>query len=127
MKAESSNHHTYNKDLKSLARSLRKNMTKSEACLWKYVLKGRRLKGYQFNRQRPVINYIADFMCKELNLIIEVDGITHNDEDVIRNDKFRQQKLEEAGFYVMRFSDEEVLNHINNVQQRIETWIDEHS
>jgi very-short-patch-repair endonuclease len=127
MKAESSSHHTYNKDLKSLARSLRKNMTKSEACLWKYVLKGRRLKGYQFNRQRPVINYIADFMCKELNLIIEVDGITHNDEDVIRNDKFRQQKLEEAGFYVMRFSDEEVLNHINNVQQRIETWIDEHS
>ena len=59
-------------------------MTKAEACLWKYVLKARQLKGFQFRRQRPVLNYIADFMCKELMLIIEVDGITHHDEEAIK-------------------------------------------
>ena len=53
-------------------------MTKAEACLWKYVLKGRMMKEYQFRRQRPVLQYVADFMCKELKLIIEVDGSSHN-------------------------------------------------
>ena len=66
----------YNKNLQSFANINRKNMTKAEACLWKFVLGGRQMMGYQFRRQRPVLNYIADFMCKELNLIIEVDGIT---------------------------------------------------
>lgn len=73
---EKNNKH-YNKDLQPFAKDLRSDMTKAEACLWKYVLKARMIKGYQFRRQRPVLNYIADFMCKELILIIEVDGITH--------------------------------------------------
>lgn len=123
MKARNSNYYAYNKNLKGLARGLRKNMTKAEACIWKYVLQGRRMKGYQFRRQRPVLNYIADFMCKELNLIIEVDGITHHDPEVRKNDQKRQKELEKAGFYVMRFSDEEVLNHINSVYRAIEDWI----
>ena len=83
------------------------------------------MQGYQFNRQRPVLDYIADFMCKELSLIIEVDGITHEDEEVVKKDAFRQQQLQNAGFSVLRFSDDEVLNNINNVHQTIETWIDE--
>jgi very-short-patch-repair endonuclease len=58
--------HEYNKNLQPFANKLRKNITKAEACLWKYVLKAKQLKGYQFRRQRPVLNYIADFMCKEL-------------------------------------------------------------
>ena len=49
-------------------------MTKAEACLWKYVLRASRMKGYGFRRQRPIMNYIADFMCKELMLVIEVDA-----------------------------------------------------
>ena len=57
-------------------------MTKAEACLWKYVLRAGKMKSFQFRRQRPVLNYIADFMCKELMLIIEVDGITDSWEDV---------------------------------------------
>ena len=55
-------------------------MTKAEACLWKYVLRAGQLKSYQFRRQRPILNYVADFMCMELMLIIEVDGITHHSE-----------------------------------------------
>jgi very-short-patch-repair endonuclease len=66
-------------------------MTKAEACLWKYVLRARQMKGYQFGRQRPVLNYIADFMSKELRLMIEVDGITHDVKLV--NDKHRTDEL----------------------------------
>lgn len=95
-------------------------MTKAEACLWKYVLRAGGMVGFTFRRQRPVLNYIADFMCKELMLIIEVDGITHSYEEVAENDIKRQKCLEEAGFKVLRFSDGEVLNQIDAVYQSIE-------
>ena len=83
MEANKDNYHLYNTRLQPFANKLRKDMTKAEACLWKYALRARQMKGYQFRRQRPVINFIADFMCKELMLVIEVDGITHHDEKVI--------------------------------------------
>jgi very-short-patch-repair endonuclease len=86
MTEEYSNHY-YNKNLQPNANRLRKEMTKAEACLWKYVLRAGKMKGFQFRRQRPVLNYIADFMCKELMLVIEVDGITHQWEEVIKNDE----------------------------------------
>lgn len=99
-------------------------MTKAEACLWKYALKARMMKGYQFRRQRPVLSYIADFMCQELKLIIETDGLTHDFEEVYKNDLIRQAKLEEAGFTVVRFNDSEVLNRMSNVRQHIEQVIE---
>jgi very-short-patch-repair endonuclease len=114
----------YNPRLKSFANDLRKNMTKAEACLWKYALKEKKLRGYQFRRQRPVLQYIADFMCKELNLIIEVDGFSHHLEKTIIKDRKKQKDLEKAGFYVMRFSDDEVLKDIRNVILTLENWID---
>lgn len=70
-----------------MARAMRKNMTKAEACLWKYALRAGQMNGYTFYRQRPVLNYIADFLCKELNLIIEVDGITHLDKETLEKDE----------------------------------------
>jgi very-short-patch-repair endonuclease len=82
------------------------------------------MKGYQFRRQRPVLNYIADFMCKELNLIIEIDGITHSYEEVTQKDQKRTVDLEGLGFTVLRFTDEEVLHHIENVQANIGDWIE---
>ncbi len=123
MKPSSSNNYRYNKYLASYANDLRKNMTKAEACLWKYVLRAGSMKGFTFRRQRPVLQYIADFMCKELHLIIEVDGITHTYEEVADNDKRRQADLEKAGFTVIRFTDEEVLHHINTVSQEIEDQV----
>ncbi len=122
--ALSNNNFLYSKGLKSNAHTLRESMTKAEACLWKYVLQGRRLKGHQFRRQRPVLNFIADFMCKELNLIIEVDGITHTYENVAGKDYLRQKKLAEAGFTVLRFTDDEVLKDIDRVKIYLEDWID---
>jgi very-short-patch-repair endonuclease len=122
--ALSNNNFLYNKGLKLNAQALRKSMTKAEACLWKYVLQGQSLRGHQFRRQRPVLNFIADFMCKELNLIIEVDGITHTYENVAGKDSLRQKKLEEAGFTVLRFTDDEVLKDIARIKICLEDWID---
>ena len=85
--ADMHSNNNYNKNLQPYANRLRKEMTKAEACLWKYILRAGKMKGFQFRRQRPVLNYIADFMCKELMLVIEVDGITHHVEEVIRNDE----------------------------------------
>ena len=98
-------------------------MTKAEACLWKYALRASQMKGYGFRRQRPVLNYIADFMCKELMLIIEVDGITHQDKDVIENDKLRSARLEAAGFTVLRFTDDDVLKNMKGIISMLEDWI----
>jgi len=124
--ASKSNNYHYNKNLQQYANKLRKEGTKAEACLWKYVLKSGLLKGYKFRRQRPVLNYIADFMCPDLLLIIEVDGITHLDEEVIIKDKIRQKALEEAGFTVIRFNDEEVLRDIQNVERVLEAYVEDY-
>ena len=82
------------------------------------------MKGYQFRRQRPVINYIADFMCKELMLVIEVDGYSHQFEEVIRKDERKQAALETAGFTVLRFNDHEVLTDMKGVIEYLEDWIE---
>ena len=120
MKALQENNLLYKKTLRKFAHENRYQATKAEACLWKYALRAKRMKGYTFNRQRPVLNYIADFMCKELKLVIEVDGYSHTLDEVIRKDKIRQMNIEEAGFTVIRFTDSEVLKGIENVKRAIE-------
>jgi very-short-patch-repair endonuclease len=79
----------YNPKLKQLARNLRNNSTFSEVLLWN-ELKGRKMKGYQFLRQKPIGNFIVDFFCSKLNLIIEIDGDSHDTEEVHKADKNRQ-------------------------------------
>ncbi len=124
MKNQFENHH-YNKALQPYASRLRKEMTKAEACLWKYILRARQLKGYSFKRQRPVMKYIANFMCKKLMLIIEVDGITHHSEEALKKDDIREKELESAGFTVLRFDDGQILNNISNVHAFLSDWIDQ--
>jgi very-short-patch-repair endonuclease len=115
----------YNKSLQPYANNLRGSMTKAEACLWKYALKSRQLKGYSFRRQRPILSYIADFACLELKLVIEVDGYTHSLDDTIIKDQIKQEDLERAGFHVIRFIDEEVLRDMRNVILKLESFIEE--
>ena len=115
----------YNKALKTFANTNRKNMTKAEACIWKYLLSRKQMMGFQFRRQRPVLNYIADFMCKEIMLIIEIDGITHKWDEIAEKDIFRQKELEAIGFTVLRFRDEEVLNDMTNVNRTITAYIED--
>lgn len=125
MKATKENHNLYNKILQPFAHENRYQMTKAEACLWKYALRAKMMCGYTFNRQRPVLNYIADFMCKELKLIIEVDGYSHTLDEVIEKDIRKQNDLEKAGFTVIRFTDEEVLKRIEEVRRSLEIKIEE--
>ncbi|MEO7311648.1 MAG: endonuclease domain-containing protein [Chitinophagaceae bacterium] len=118
------NHYLYNNRLQPNANKLRKTMTKSEACLWKYLLKESQMKGYVFRRQRPILDYIADFMCKELLLVIELDGVSHFDADVIRKAERKQRDLENAGYTVLRFWDSDVLERIGWAQSSILDWIE---
>ena len=108
----------YNPKLKELAKKLRQNMTFSEVKLWN-ELKSGQLMGYDFDRQRPIGNYIVDFFCKDLQLALEVDGITHLDEKVIEKDKIRQEDLEELGVYFLRFDALLVVNKVEAAVREI--------
>jgi very-short-patch-repair endonuclease len=110
---------------KKLAKRLRQNMTFSEVKLWN-ELKNGRLMGYDFDRQRPIANYIVDFYCKDLKLALEVDGITHEDERVKRKDKLRQQELEAMGVHFIRFNALLVINKVESAVKEIERWIIEY-
>ena len=88
--------------------------------LWKY-LKGKQMLGFDFDRQRPIGNYIVDFYCKDLMLAIEIDGESHNDK--ADYDAKRQAWLERQGITVLRFYDWEVKEDALAVAQAIENWI----
>lgn len=104
------------KDLTQLARQLRKNSTDAERMLWKH-LRNRQLNNLKFRRQQPIGNYIVDFVCFENKLIIEVDGGQHapnRESDAIRTDW-----LENQGYHVLRFWNNDVLKNTEGVIQRI--------
>jgi very-short-patch-repair endonuclease len=113
----------YNTKLKELARQLRNNSTISEIKLWQQ-LKGKQMLGYDFHRQKPLLNFIADFYCYELQLVIELDGYSHQFEEVQIKDAFKQNQLEELGLTVLRFQDKDVLRDMNNVMRGIKNYIE---
>lgn len=110
----------YNPKLKLRARELRKQGVLSEVLLWAQ-LKGRKMRGYQFMRQKPVGEYIVDFYCSTLQLVIEIDGESHNGR--FDYDMGRQQFLESLGLTVLRFNDVEAKRDVENVVMAIEGWI----
>jgi len=110
----------YNKILKPYARKHRNNSTKAEIRLWSKLLRNKQMLGFPFLRQRPIDNYIADFFCKELKLIIETDGITHHSDEARIKDKIREKRLIELGYHLIRFDDAEVMWDIENVRLEIE-------
>ncbi len=103
----------YNSSLKPLARELRKEGTKGEALLWKKVLRARSMEGYQFNRQYPIGDYIVDFICRKLKLVIEIDGSSHLMKG--QEDRKRQDDLERGGYKILRFTENEVVYRIDDV------------
>ena len=98
------------------AKSLRKNQTEAESKLWHY-LRNKQLHGFKFRRQQPLGNYIVDFVCFEKKLIIEVDGGQHAENGDA--DLRRTQWLNERGYRVIRFWNNEVLNHCSGVLDKI--------
>jgi very-short-patch-repair endonuclease len=81
--------------------------------------------GYDFDRQKPINNYIVDFFCNELMLAIEIDGISHDYKVV--EDEMRQSKLESLGIRFLRFNDSDVKENIEGVVTSIRNWILEHT
>lgn len=112
----------YNPRLKLLARELRNNSTKTEIMLWK-ELKGKFAGKYDFHRQKPLDNYIADFFCYELKLVIELDGITHEWEETQKKDFAKECRLNELGLNVLRFDDDEVYDRFEQVLQTIRDYV----
>ena len=93
-------------------RQLRQNMTSAERTLWQH-LRGKRLGGYKFRRQQPFGGYILDFVCSEVKLVIEIDGGQHANQTAY--DEARTQYLQNLGFSVMRFWNNEVLQQTDAV------------
>jgi very-short-patch-repair endonuclease len=120
--ASPENYHHCSGHLKNRARELRRRMTKSEKILWQ-MLRKRSIYGCLFTRQRPVLDYVADFMCMEQLLIIESDGCIHETEEQMKKDKRRDKELTDAGFTVMRFKDWEIIASPNEVYADIKKWI----
>jgi very-short-patch-repair endonuclease len=103
----------------SKAQSLRANMTEAEIYLWNR-LKLNQFLELKFRRQHPIGIYIVDFYCHQYKLIIEVDGDYHLNLDQIEKDKNRSDFLSFQGLKVVRFSNEQVINKIESVLDKIE-------
>ncbi|MER9328664.1 endonuclease domain-containing protein [Mesorhizobium sp. M0488] len=100
------------------ARSMRKVMTDAELKLWN-ELRAHRLMGLGFRRQSPIAGYIIDFACPQKKLVVEVDGSQHGDADPAMADAIRTKRLEQDGWIVLRFWNDDVIHDIDNVCQHI--------
>ena len=114
----------YNPALKELARELRNNMTFAEKATWR-MLNGKQFKGYDFHRQKPIGEFIADFYCYDLRLVIEIDGITHLDKDVIKKDRIKSQYFNSIGLNILRITDDLVLGNWMMVEKELIRYIKE--
>jgi very-short-patch-repair endonuclease len=103
-------------DRKIPARELRRAQTDAEEKLWSR-LRNRRLGGFKFRRQFPIATFTADFCCVENRLVVEVDGIQH--QDTTDMDENRTHCLKERGFRVIRFWNAEVLENMDSVCEHI--------
>ncbi|MDO8414348.1 MAG: endonuclease domain-containing protein [Gallionellaceae bacterium] len=114
MKGQTNQHILANK----LQRKLRKTMTDAEKKLWQQ-LRGKQFDGYKFRRQHPFDDFILDFVCLEAKLVVEVDGGQHFESS---RDKTRDGVLTQAGFRVVRFWNNQVLNEMESVVEFI--WLE---
>ena len=115
----------YNRMIKEIAKELKNHTTEAETLIWQMV-GYKKIKGYQFQRKRALGNYIADFYCYLLRLVIEIDGISHLYEDVQKNDKIKEQYFNSLGLIVLRFTDDLVLGNWNLVERELIKYIEEY-
>ena len=106
------------------AKRLRRTQTDAERLLW-FRMRDRRLDGLKFKRQMPIYRYVVDFCCSEARLIVELDGGQHN----VRKeaDAVRTKKLEELGYLVLRFWNNDVFDNIDGVLETIVSTAKQHS
>jgi len=112
----------YDAKLKPLSKELRKKSTLAEILLWNQ-LKGSKMLGFGFLRQKPIEKYIVDFYCPKLKLVIEIDGDSHREK--FENDQTRENDLKALGLHVLRFTDRKVKQDMSNVLWGIQCWIEQ--
>ena len=112
----------HNKYLTPLAKELRKNMTKEEKHLWYDFLHNHKAR---FTKQKVLGMYIEDFYSAKANLVIELDGSQHNEEENAQYDEERTKYLEEFGVKVLRFKNNEITNNFINVCNYIDKIVNE--
>lgn len=93
-------------------------MTDAEKTLW-LKIRSKQLKGYRFYRQKPLGNFIVDFYCPKVNLVIELDGGQHYSEEGKAKDNQRDSYLKGMGLHILRFSDREVFENMRGVLEKI--------
>ncbi|MCR5014059.1 MAG: endonuclease domain-containing protein [Bacteroidales bacterium] len=103
--------------LKEFAKENRNNMTPAEKILWEELRNSKT--GYKFRKQHPIGDYIADFICIEKKLVIEVDGGYHNTMEQQQNDEVRTIDIEKMGYSVIRFTNDEVEKQLTTVISKI--------
>ena len=111
----------YNKSLTTLTRENRSNPTAAENRIWQKVLRMRQFSDYKFLRQKPVGDYIVDFYCAGLQLVIEIDGDSHA--ETAEYDAERTKFLGSLGLRVIRFSNDDVLRNIEGVYEELSKTI----
>lgn len=103
---------------KHVTRKLRRDQTPWESKLWQ-VLRNRNIEGLKFRRQFKIGNYVVDFVCLSKKLVIELDGGHHSESRQKKKDEIRQKYIESQGFKVLRFWNNEVLENLEGVVQKI--------
>jgi very-short-patch-repair endonuclease len=106
-------HHDVKPQHRTHARRMRKALTDAELKLWN-CLRAHRLEGLGFRRQLPILSYIVDFACPEHKLIIEIDGSQHADDGAVHYDRQRTETLQQNGWTVIRFWNDDVLYQIDD-------------
>ena len=110
----------YLNELKELSKRNRNNPTPSEFKIWNTILKKDKT-GFRFLRQKPINRFILDFYCSKLNLAIEIDGNSHNKKKGY--DESRDKFLRQIGIETIRFTNNEILNNIQNVKNKLQEKI----
>ena len=104
------------------ARKLRNELTPSEIIFWNLLKQ--HFPGFRFKRQHPISNYIADFYCHKLKLVIEIDGSVHNSPEAKDNDRVRDQFMQSLNLKVLRFSNDEVYKHSEAAMKKLKIEIE---
>jgi very-short-patch-repair endonuclease len=114
--------YTGNRDLIKKARNLRSHMTLAEILLWSRI-RSKQINGYKFRRQQPIFNYITDFYCHELKLIIEVDGEIHSLKRQVEFDENRDKILKLNGYHVFRLTNFEIEANLDSSVNKLKSYI----
>ena len=108
--------------LTDVAKELRQNQTPAEKTMWR-VLRTKQFLNLKFRRQHPIRFYVVDFCCIALKLIIEIDGSVHADPDQAYQDQEREFQLRDWGYTVVRFTNAEVLERLDQTLVRLTTLV----